>query len=439
MYVSEEETVTQLEAAELLGISERTVRRLLDKGDLRYAKRSEGVSYRSGVLLSSVEERLENREGMDRLGRIADLLEKNGINPNDVGKVERIRLNDWQGFYKDDDGVAHKVDMEAASVVLQPESAVGPAWPVVQPANPVIIHSVRRVPVYKRFKTAVILPDVQIGYWRDIQSEQLDPFHDEDAMDIALQIIDSVDPDLIINLGDLLDLPEFGKYQQEPTFARTTQAALNRSHQWLAQQRASAPDAEIRFMEGNHDRRMQNFVVQNAKAAFGIQRANTPEEWPVLSVPYLLRLDELNVHYIPGYPANITWINDNLACIHGSKVRSSGSTAAAVIDDERVSVIFGHIHRVELQHKTRQTRAGGKSNFAASLGCLSRIDGTVPSTKGAVDPFGRPLVKYENWQQALGVVTYEEGDGSFHLETIPIHSGTAIFRGEAYQRVAKAA
>jgi predicted phosphodiesterase len=252
-------------------------------------------------------------------------------------------------------------------------------------------------------------------------------------MDVALQIINQLDPDLIVNLGDLLDLPEFGKYQQEPTFQRTTQPALDRAHRWLAEQKANAPSAKIRLMEGNHDRRMQNYTIQNAQAAFGIQRANLPEEWPVNSVPFLLRVDDLGIEYLGGYPANLTWINDNLVCIHGSKVRSSGSTAAVVIDDERVSVIFGHIHRIELQHKTRQTRHGGKANFAASLGCLSKTDGTVPSTKGAVDPFGRPIQKAENWQNGLGVVSYKEDDGPFHLEIVPIHGGSAIFRGDEFR------
>jgi UDP-2,3-diacylglucosamine pyrophosphatase LpxH len=425
------ETMTWREAAQYLGFnSPGTIGEMVQKGRLRTVD----VEGTRRILSSSVYE-YENARNAKLGHKLNRMLESNGIRPEDIGRVEKIRFNEYQGLVKGENG-PEVVDLEATSIVIAPKHTIAPKWPLVQQPDPVTIspfHGLRRVSISSPsiYKTAVIIPDPQFGYWRDIQTGALNPYHDETALDVVLRAIEKLDPALIIELGDIMDLPEYGKYQQEPAFAQTTNVSLTAAYRFLARQRFLAPNAEIRFMEGNHDRRMQNYIIQNAKAAFAIQRADSPEEWPVMSVPYLLRLEELNVQYLPGYPANITWVNDNLACIHGAKVRSSGSTAAAVIDDERVSVIFGHVHRIELQHKTRQTRAGGKSNFAASLGCLSKIDGTVPSTKGAVDPFGRPVQNVENWQQAFGVVTYKEGDGPFHLEIVPIHSGQALFRGSA--------
>ena len=277
--------------------------------------------------------------------------------------------------------------------------------------------------------TCVVLPDVQWGYRR--HDTGLEPFHDERALAVALEIVTRLNPSKVVLLGDNLDNAEFSRFEQEPAFAQTTQASIDACHEYLAKLRAAAPDSEIVWLEGNHEARLQKSVIANAKAAFGLRQASTPpDSWPVLSIPHLLRLDSLGVTYLAGYPANIYWINDNLCCIHGEKVRSNGSTAAAVIDDERVSVLFGHVHRIELIHKTRRVRAGARTNFAASLGCLCRLDGTVPSTKSGVDVFGKPLERFENWQNALGVVTYEEGDGRFGLEIVPIHDGTAWFRGE---------
>lgn len=251
-------------------------------------------------------------------------------------------------------------------------------------------------------------------------------------MAVALDVIRQVRPHRIVNLGDTLDFPEWGTYEQEAAFSFTTQPTIDRAHRWLVEQQAAAgPQLEHhQLIEGNHDRRLEKAIRRNAMAAFGLRRANEPDSWPVMSVPNLLRLDELAVEYVGGYPAGIAWVNDNLACIHGHKVRSAGSTAAAVIDDERVSVIFGHVHRIELQHKTRRTRAGAKQSFAATPGCLSRIDGAVPSVKSSTDPLGRPLMSWENWQQGLAVVEYEPGDGRFHLEIVPIIDGTARYRGK---------
>lgn len=375
-------------------------------------------------------ERGYDARSADRLGALAKLIEDSGISLDDVARVKSIRVNEWQGMSKGDDGEPVVTDLRAASIVLEPRWLDGPEWPVVQPAAPVTITPAKPRPRASGLSQCVILPDPQIGYRRDMQTGELDPFHDESAMRAAMLVISELQPDLVILLGDVLDLPAFSRHVQEPSFAGTTQAALDRAHAWIAEIRANAPTAEIRMLEGNHDRRLEKSIMQNAAAAFGIQVANAPDSWPVLSIPNLLRLDELGVEYVQGYPAGITYVNSNLAVIHGHKVKSGGSTAAAVINSERQSVIFGHIHRIELQHKTMRTFEGTRTNFAASPGCLCRIDGAVPSTNGATDVFGRPVQGAENWQQGFAVVSYDAE--AFHLELVPIHAGRCLFRGREY-------
>lgn len=371
----------------------------------------------------------------ESLGRLADLLENANIPLDEIKSVKTVRLNEWQMAHKDEDGEAVVTDLRSAQIVIEPKWEDGPEWPVVQQAAPTVIKPAKiRVRDMSEFgtKVAVILPDPQIGFRRDILRDDYDPFHDEQAMNVAMQIVAKLQPDVIVNLGDLVDLPEFSRHPQEPGFARTTQRSIDRAHSWLAQQRASSPDAEIVLLEGNHDRRLEKSIVQNSQSAFGLQRANVPKSWPVLSLPFLLRMDELNIQYLEGYPANIYWINDGLACIHGHKARSGGSTAAAVVGDERSSIIFGHIHRIEMQHQTRRVRSGSRSNLAACPGCLCRVDGAVPGFKASTDIYGRPVQSWENWQQGIAVVYYEEGDGPFHVELVPIHEGTCIFHGKTY-------
>jgi hypothetical protein len=171
-------------------------------------------------------------------------------------------------------------------------------------------------------------------------------------------------------------------------------------------------------LEGNHDRRLQNMITKNALAAFGLKQALDTTGWPVLTVPFLCNFAELDVSYIEGYPAGEYWINDNIRAIHGNKVRSNASTAAAVVKDEDVSTIFGHIHRVETQYLTRSNRSGGRVLVAHSPGCLCRVDGAVPSVKGSTDLNGRAVESYENWQQGLSIVRYEPGDGAFAIESL---------------------
>ena len=282
----------------------------------------------------------------------------------------------------------------------------------------------------------MVLPDIQIGYFVDGRGN-LHATHDEAALDVALQLIRFVRPDRIDLVGDNADFPELSKYRLAPTFVRTTQATVDRTALLVAQLRAAAGDeCEIRWLEGNHEARLSNYIMDNARAAFGLRVGNLPESWPVLSIPNLCRLDEHRVEYVPGYPANETWINDRLRVIHGHQVTSNGSTAHKYLANERVSTVFGHIHRREWAERTRRTRSGSRTILALSPGCLCRTDGRVPSTKGGVDLDGVPIPSTEDWQQGVAVFTYEEGDGRFVPEQVPILNGWTVYGGREFRAAA---
>lgn len=321
------------------------------------------------------------------------------------------------------------------AVHSQNRKRTGFAWDPVRPARKVEVKAKRRVVSAPEgaWKTAVILPDPQIGY-RRLADGSLDPFHDARALDIALQVVELERPDLTVWLGDFLDFPQFGRYRQEATFAETVQPTLEYGHELIA--RTASLSREVRLIEGNHDARLQLYATDNALAAAGIRRAKeAPDSWPVLSVPYLLRLDELGVEYVGAYPTGATYLNDNLACIHGNVVGPAGMTAAKVVSQEQVSVIFGHVHRIETAYQTRNSRGRPRFNMAHTPGALCRIDGAVPSVKSAVNlRSGKPAKSWENWQQGLTVVRYlDEGpqvEQKFTIESIPIFEGWAQHRGQ---------
>lgn len=399
--------------------------------DLGYPINSEAVRKRRrkmGLAKDIEADQPYDRKEVDRIARlIIDSMIKANADPREI---EQMTYRKWQMGMKNADQEFESHDLEGVTLKLDPTWKTGPKWPVVQQADPIKIVSLKRAPNKNDFKTAVILPDTQIGFLRDSQSEEMIPFHDELAMQCSLRLIEKLNPDLIVNLGDFLDFPQFGRFIQQPGFALTTKPALNRAHKFLNEQKANAPNAKIVLIEGNHDMRLQTSIITNAQAAHGIQRANMPDEWPVMSIPFLLRLDELNVEYVGGYPAGEYYINDRLKCVHGHKVRSATSTARAVIDDERVSTIFGHVHRIEVQYKTTHVRSGPRISLAMTPGCLCRIDGAVPSVKSGVDPFGRPLTSYENWQNGCAIVHYQDGDKPFSVTPVFINEGQAVLNGE---------
>lgn len=366
-------------------------------------------------------------------GKIADLIEQSGIEADDIGKINRVNL--WQAMSKDDNG--DPVITDLVGVQLSPTWADGPEWPVVAPAPPITVkHTSRRRDRDDSWQTAVVLPDIQIGYFRD-NHDNLHPTHDEDALAVALSIAADVHPDHVVLIGDNLDFPEISRFRLTPPFQRTTQATVDRAGLFAAELRAAVgPECRIDWLAGNHEERLPNYLLDNARAAFGLRQANTPVSWPVLSVPHLCRLDDHGIAYSPGWPAQEIWLNDRLRVIHGDKVSSNGSTAHRYLDSERVSTIYGHIHRREWAERTRHARSGPRTVLAASPGCLCRVDGAVPSTKGGTDLDGMPLTRYEDWQQGLAVVRFESGDGLFAYEQVAIHNGWAMYHDRHYGQVA---
>jgi hypothetical protein len=104
------------------------------------------------------------------------------------------------------------------------------------------------------------------------------------------------------------------------------------------------------------------------------------------------------------------------------------------LNSEKTSVLYGHIHRIETAFKTRRDFEGAKTIMAASPGCLAKVNGAVPSTKGGIDLDGRPLTVVEDWQQGLGIVSYEDkGDHKFSYEAMHIYSGWGMLRGIEYK------
>ena len=379
--------------------------------------------------VSDLSKKLDTGPPKHALGKLAALLERHDIDVDEIGDIKKVSL--YQSLTKDADGEAQIHDL--VGIQISPAWEEGPAWPVIQPGPTVKLPKVSTSKKKAGLKTCVVLPDMQIGYYRD-KSGELTPTHDEAAIALATEIVKDTNPDLVVLVGDNLDLPELGKYRVTPAFQQTTQAAVDRATEVCALIRAAAPNAEIKWLAGNHEERLTNFMLDNAAAAFGIRPGKAPDSWPVLSVPNLCRLDDYDIEYLAGYPASCLWINEHIKVIHGDLVRSGSSTAHAYLKREKVSVLYGHIHRREWAEQTREDYDGPRTVLAASPGCLARIDGAVPSTKGGTDLDGRPLTRYEDWQQGLSVVQYAEGDGKFNLEMVTIRDGWAIYRGKEYSK-----
>ena len=366
-----------------------------------------------------------DKKTQDISDAVAEILQEKGLSVSDIGEIKRISV--WDTLTSDGNGGTDTQRMTA--IRFSPKWETGPDWPFVEKAP------IYQVPISKTkasrpkgWEEAVIIPDIQIGYYRknfDDEGE-LEPIHDESAIAVALKVIEDIQPNQIVMVGDNLKF--------------TTQASINRAAKLCAQMRAAAPKAKISWIAGNHEYRMAKYIQMNAEAASGLTVGHIDGElrpkWPVLSVPTVCRMDEYGVEYIPGYPESFVSLNKNLMVCHGHKVTSNGSTTTKYLNDAHISVIYGHIHRNEYAYRTRLSPDGPRTVMAASPGCMCRIDGAVPSTKSGQDEFGRPILQgTENWQQGLAVVQYQPpgvGNEWFNYEPMWIFNGRGFLRGKQY-------
>ncbi len=324
-------------------------------------------------------------------------------------------LNTWQALGKDSE--VHQMHQVKAYMERAP-------WFFMDGLDP--------MPTYKRkpldcdpvTKTALIVPDSQHGFRRieDISKPggyEWQPLHDRAACDVILQAAELLEPDEIVLLGDMLDLgPWSTRWQADPSIRYTTNATLRELYAgFLRPLRLACPHATITYMCGNHEKRITDAIIAKLDEAHGLRSGDTLDGQEILNVPTLLALDSLDVQYFEPY-GKAYWLFDQIRIQHGTKARPGGETASAYLRNATSSIIWGHVHRLEMAQKTIQTPNGPKIITASSPGCLCRTDGAVPHAGG----------DYLDWQQGFGIVYLDE-DGQTSQQLIPIQNGKAVLYG----------
>lgn len=380
---------------------------------------------------------------MSRLQALDNQLQERNIDPREVViKGARISNKAWDVTAKikrvDADGnkiteLATKTNHgKGIEISFSPKFAEGPAWPVIDRAPQIVLpQSPAIIRAASKYKLAIICSDEQIFFWRDLPSEKWYAGHDERAMDIVLQVVEDFHPDRIIDGGDLVDNPEWsGKFRKFPEFAGGTQRAINRAALWCAQLRQAAPDAEIDEIEGNHDARIRNFIIDNAAAAHNITRAydqRTPlfREQPSLSMPYLLRLEDHSIRYSAAYPGGDVWLNSGIVFAHEN---------GKIVKEERATLFHGHDHKVHENWITVHHRGKQMRRAVVGVGTLARTDEIIGNLERCMRSHIPASGVRQNWQQGFAIVHYlpNGGPSDFSLQLVQIVDGTANVGGKPY-------
>ena len=343
----------------------------------------------------------------NRIKTLAELLEAAEVD------AQRWRVDTWRAnSYEAQRKGGGIIQLWQCKATLR----ANPEW-MWQPVTPQQTH---KAPDVSEVRTTLVIPDSQNGYRWDRDRRTLDPLHDRRAWDIVCQVAEQRQPDQIVLLGDMVDFAEGSKrWPVGRDLMDTTQATVHELHWWLARLRAACPQARIRYIEGNHEDRIDRALQQSMPEIQHLRPVGEDED--SISWRRYLALDALGIEYVGPYGADSAIaLHDDCEAMHGRVVRSGGGkTAAKIVGSAHISTIVGHIHRLESAYRTLWSPTGKRTIFAIGAGCICRVDGIVPANGGRMD-----------WQQ--GFVWLDHVAGQTRATPVLIDDGVAMHCGQAW-------
>jgi len=183
------------------------------------------------------------------------------------------------------------------------------------------------------------------------------PFYDISAITCALKYGVDNNINTIFIDGDLVDFYAISSYEKDKRF-RDLVREIEMTREFLSILRATFPNAQIYYKEGNHEERWARYIRQNAKEFEGLQE---------LEFAAMFHLDKYNIHHI----TNRSFVQiGSLTVLHGHEIRGVGGVfpARTLFMKTMTSAICGDCHRTsEYTAKTLTDRF----HTTWTVGCLS--------------------------------------------------------------------
>lgn len=253
--------------------------------------------------------------------------------------------------------------------------------------------------------TALVYGDVHI------------PDQDEPTLEIVRHIAQTLQPEVLLCVGDLIDAYPISRFDHDPHRIENLQDEIDLARIHLAQMRSVAPNARFILLEGNHEDRLRRAIwgmVGEASALNKLTRFREAMTWPSL-----LGLDELHIEFYEYGKQSKADILPKWICKHGDVVRQySAYTARGEMERYNSSGSSGHTHRLGEYH--RRDRNG--AHVWVETGCCCSLN-----PEYAADP---------NWQNGCVVLTFDNDTGAVGVETIKVVNGLAAWRGNVLRATA---
>ena len=199
------------------------------------------------------------------------------------------------------------------------------------------------------------------------------PFHCPDTIAATIDYAKNQNLDGICLLGDVMDCYAESKFDKTESEA-TMELEIEQCQNYLKILKKEFPDVPIYYKFGNHEKRFQRYISDNAPALMGIKGMNLQS---------FLKLDELGVTYIPE------WQTIDLGgpqAIHGHEFGGWISNAKQLWAKAKTTSICAHNHtKTEEGSRT----LSGEITGTWTIGCQCDLN-----------PAYRP---YNGWNNGFGL------------------------------------
>jgi predicted phosphodiesterase len=233
-------------------------------------------------------------------------------------------------------------------------------------------------------KKILILSDIHI------------PYHDIDAISVAIQTGLDEGVDTVVLNGDALDCHMISDFVKDPK-KRKFKDELYAMRTFISELRQTFPKAEIIYKEGNHEERYWRYMRVKAPELFDID---------AFDFASLCHLDKNNVQWIEGKnKLNVGGLSIFHGHEFGKQFIPSVNVARGLFLKTKANAMCGHHHQTA-EHTERDVN--GKVITCWGVGCLSELS-----------PDYNPYSKYNH-----GFAIITRGNGKeFHVKNYRINQG----------------
>ena len=217
------------------------------------------------------------------------------------------------------------------------------------------------------------------------------PFQDNDAVESFIKYCKEKKPEAIVLNSDVLDMFMLSKFTKGE--GRNPLEEITMCRELLASVRNACPNAEIYYVIGNHENRLEKYVLTKAPELASL----------IEDVFSIIKTEDFKIRGC----ASLT-INDNFVCKHGTLLgNKSGLSAIKEMENAYMSGATGHTHRL-CKYIARKS---GRKFVWIETGCLCDLN-----PEYCVNP---------NWQAGFAELKFKDGK-LYHSRIIEIEKGKIL-------------